>query len=143
LQLLLVSPALSFSGLIRFMPRVFSVSGSAWPSIAVVMILNDFCLLPRKIANGEENFVLQLLQFQQMNCLHAGNLVNDIGTDRTDNIFLISACSRVAGETTCPQSCSLGMAIRVSLVYQSITCERICISQYMQKFQMLANTFSC
>jgi hypothetical protein len=76
----------------KFQPIIFSVSGFALSNVAnifILMILDDFCLLPalfcyiiinvryikshmhianrcvpRKIANGTENLILQSLQFQ-------------------------------------------------------------------------------
>jgi hypothetical protein len=43
------------------------------------------------------------------------------GMDRTENVFSIILCCLVAGETTCPQSCSLSMAVAQSPVYTAVT----------------------
>jgi hypothetical protein len=43
------------------------------------------------------------------------------GTDRTENISSIIACSLVAGETACPQNCSLATAVVLSPVYTAVT----------------------
>jgi hypothetical protein len=53
------------------------------------------------------------------------------GTDRTENVSSIIACSLVAGETTCPQSCSIAMAIVLSPVYTAVTWQRVFMSQYV------------
>jgi hypothetical protein len=39
-------------------------------------------------------------------------------------------CSLVAGETTCPQSCSLATGVVLSPVYTAVTWQQVYISQY-------------
>jgi hypothetical protein len=51
-------------------------------------------------------------------------------TDRTENLFSIIACSLVAGETICPQSCSLAEAVVLSPVYIACTWQRVYMSRY-------------
>jgi hypothetical protein len=48
--------------------------------------------------------------------------------DRTENISFIFQCSLVAGEMTCPQSCSLATAVLLSPVYTAVTCQWVYIS---------------
>jgi hypothetical protein len=43
------------------------------------------------------------------------------GTDSTENVSSITACYFVAGETACPQSCSVATAVVLSPVYADVT----------------------
>jgi hypothetical protein len=52
------------------------------------------------------------------------------GTDRTENVSSIIACPVVGGETTCPQSCSLGTVVVLSPVYTAVTWQWVSMSQY-------------
>jgi hypothetical protein len=65
------------------------------------------------------------------------------GTDRTENVSSIIACSLVAGVTTCPQSCSLAALVVLSLFTQLLigngytcTCHNISIAQpqYLSRY---------
>jgi hypothetical protein len=42
----------------------------------------------------------------------------------------IIACSLVAGETACPQSCSIAMAAVLPALYTAVSWQLVCISQY-------------
>jgi hypothetical protein len=53
------------------------------------------------------------------------------GKDSTENVFFIIACSLVAGETMCPQSCSLVTAAVLSPVYTAI-CLLVTIYNFLQ-----------
>jgi hypothetical protein len=50
-------------------------------------------------------------------------------TDRTENLSSIIACSLVAGETTCSQSCSLATAVVLSPVYTAVAWQSVYMSQ--------------
>jgi hypothetical protein len=50
-------------------------------------------------------------------------------TDRIEDVSSIIACSLVAGETTCPQSCSLAPAVVLSPVYSAVTGPWVYMSQ--------------
>jgi hypothetical protein len=52
------------------------------------------------------------------------------GTDHTENVSSIIACSLVAGETKCPQSCSLATASVLSPVYTVVAWQQVYVSQY-------------
>jgi hypothetical protein len=52
------------------------------------------------------------------------------GTDRTGNVTYISACSLVAGETTCPQSCFLATAVVMPPLYTTVAWQWVYMSQY-------------
>jgi hypothetical protein len=52
------------------------------------------------------------------------------GTDRTENVSSIIACSLVAIETICPQSCSLATAVLLSHVYTTVTWQWVYMSRY-------------
>jgi hypothetical protein len=75
-------------------------------------------------------------------CLHAGShtvILNYLslyspGMDLTENVSSIIACTHIAGETTCPQSCSLVTAIVVSPVYTAVTWQWVCIQYYGQPY---------
>jgi hypothetical protein len=58
------------------------------------------------------------------------------GTDRTENISSIIACSLVAGET-CPQSCSLAKSVVLSPVYTAVTRQWVYMLQYVLKWNCL------
>jgi hypothetical protein len=60
------------------------------------------------------------------------------GTDRTENVFSIIACSLVAGKTTCPQSCSLATAVVLSPVYTAVTWQQVHMSQYGEVRKLLS-----
>jgi hypothetical protein len=49
----------------------------------------------------------------------------------TENVSSIIACSFVAREIVCPQSCSLATAVVLSPVYVAVTWQRVCMSQYL------------
>jgi hypothetical protein len=51
--------------------------------------------------------------------------------DRTENASSIIACSLVAGETKCPQSCSLVKAVVLSSVNIDFTCQWVYMSHYL------------
>jgi hypothetical protein len=53
------------------------------------------------------------------------------GTDRTENVSTIIACSLVAGETRCLQSCSLATAVVLSPTYTATARQWIYKSQYI------------
>jgi hypothetical protein len=61
--------------------------------------------------------------------LHYSSLYS-LSTDHSENVFSIIARSLIAGETTCPQSSSLAMAVVLSPVYTAVTWQWICMSQY-------------
>jgi hypothetical protein len=64
---------------------------------------------------------------------HNGNwLLYNLGTDRTENVSSIIACSVVAGETTCLQSCSLATAVILSPVYTAVTWQWVYMPQYTE-----------
>jgi hypothetical protein len=50
--------------------------------------------------------------------------------DLTENILFIIACSLVARERTCPQSCSLATAVVLSPVYTAVAWQWVSMSQY-------------
>jgi hypothetical protein len=52
------------------------------------------------------------------------------GKDRTENVSFIIACFLVAGETTCPQSCSLATAVVLPPVYTAVTWQWVYMTQY-------------
>jgi hypothetical protein len=54
------------------------------------------------------------------------------GTERRENVTSVIACSVVAGETTCPQSCSLTMALVLSPVYVAVTWKWVYMSRYKE-----------
>jgi hypothetical protein len=56
--------------------------------------------------------------------------IYNLGTDRTENVSSIIACSIVAGATTCLQSCSLATAVILSPVYTAVTWQWIYMPQY-------------
>jgi hypothetical protein len=49
---------------------------------------------------------------------------------RTENVSSIISRSLVAGETTCPQSCSLATDAVLSPVYMAVTWQWVYMSQY-------------
>jgi hypothetical protein len=51
-------------------------------------------------------------------------------TDHTENIPLTIACSLIAGETTCPQSCFLAMGVVLLPVYTAVTWQWVYMSHY-------------
>jgi hypothetical protein len=53
------------------------------------------------------------------------------GTDRTENIFSIIACSLVAGEKAFPQRCSLATVIVLLPVYTAVTWQWVYLSHYV------------
>jgi hypothetical protein len=56
--------------------------------------------------------------------LHTGYCWSSLyspGTDRIENVSSIIAGSHIAGETTCPQSCSLATTVLLSPVYTAVT----------------------
>jgi hypothetical protein len=53
------------------------------------------------------------------------------GTNHTEDSSSIIACSLVAGETTCPESCSLATAVVLSPVYTAVTWQLVYMSQYL------------
>jgi hypothetical protein len=63
-------------------------------------------------------------------CKYLSSLCNP-GTDRTENVSSIIACSLVAGEATCPQSCSLATAVILSSIYTAVTWQWVYMSLYM------------
>jgi hypothetical protein len=46
-------------------------------------------------------------------------------TDPTENICIIIACLLVAGESKCPQRCSLEMAVILSTIYRAAVVDRM------------------
>jgi hypothetical protein len=58
-------------------------------------------------------------------------------TDRTENDYSIIVCSLTAGDTTCPQICSLAMAIVLSPVYTAVTWQWNYMWQYVLYFELL------
>jgi hypothetical protein len=52
--------------------------------------------------------------------------------DGTGNASSIIACSLIAWELTCPQSCSLAKAILLSPVYTAVGWQWVCMSQYSE-----------
>jgi hypothetical protein len=53
--------------------------------------------------------------------------LNSPSTDPTENVSSIIACFLVTGET-CPQSCSLAMAVVLSLIYAAVTWQWVYVS---------------
>jgi hypothetical protein len=82
-------------------------------------------------------FTLRLAVYHQTVCLDAKPLethdqfsLYSPGTDVAENVFSIIACSLVAVETTCPQSCSLATAVLLSPVYTAVTWQWVYMSGY-------------
>jgi hypothetical protein len=48
--------------------------------------------------------------------------------DHNENTSSIIACSLVAGETMCPESCSIATAVVLSPVYKAVTWQEVCMS---------------
>jgi hypothetical protein len=72
---------------------------------------------------------LSVQALQNRSCLNYQSSLYSPGTDNTQNASSIIACFLVAGET-CPQSCSLPMAVVLSPVYTAVTWQWVYISQY-------------
>jgi hypothetical protein len=52
------------------------------------------------------------------------------GSDCTENVPSIIACSPVAGKTTCPQSYNPARVVILSPVYITVAWQWVCMSQY-------------
>jgi hypothetical protein len=70
------------------------------------------------------------------------SLLHSLSTDRTENVSSIIVCSIVAGETRCPQSCSLAAAVVLLPVYTAVTWQWVYMLQYYRYIRKLLSTLS-
>jgi hypothetical protein len=63
------------------------------------------------------------------------------GTDHTENVSSIIACSLISGET-CPQTCSLATAVVLSPVYAAVTWRWVYMKVCELKYTVLGRRFT-
>jgi hypothetical protein len=67
------------------------------------------------------------------NDLNYQSSLHSLGAKCTENVSSIIEYSLVAGEATCPQSCSVTMAVVLSLIYIVVTWQWVYMSKYLAK----------